>query len=100
MASGDDGSPRELLRRGLVDGTLDLAGNCSCAAAHGGLGRLLPKESMGWHLGLWRASKASSGMARTPGLCLVHADMVWSPTRSAHGQLVDTSTADAMLILR
>jgi len=37
---------------------------------------------------------------RTPGLCLVHADMVWSPTCSAHGQLVDTSTADTVLILR
>jgi hypothetical protein len=52
MASGSYRSPRELPHRGLVDGALDLAGNCSCAAAHGGLGRLLPKESMGWHLGL------------------------------------------------
>ena len=53
MASGYDGSPRELLRRGLVDGALDLAGNCSCAAAHGRLGRLLPKVAPGrvvWRL--------------------------------------------------
>jgi hypothetical protein len=42
----------ELPRRGLVDGALDLARNCFWAAAHGGLGHLLPKESMGWHLGL------------------------------------------------
>jgi hypothetical protein len=52
MASGSYRSPRKLPRRGLVDGALDLAGNCSCAAAHGGLGHLLPKESMGGHLGL------------------------------------------------
>jgi hypothetical protein len=52
MASGSYRSPRELPCRGLVDGALDLAGSCSCAAAHGGLGHLLPKESMGWHLGL------------------------------------------------
>ena len=52
MASGYDRPPREHPRHGLVDGALDLAGNCFCAAAHGGLGRLLPKESMGWHLGL------------------------------------------------
>ena len=52
MASGSYRSPRELPRRELVEGALDLAGNCSYAAVHGGLGHLLPKESMGGHLGL------------------------------------------------
>lgn len=63
MASGSYRSPRELPRRELVEGALDLAGNCSYAAVHGGLGHLLPKESMGWHLGLGCVSKTSSGMA-------------------------------------